>query len=211
MNKEQLLAAGFSEAQVTSILDMYKKSLDGQFVPKHRFDEINSELKDVKQQLTDRDGQIQGLKKFEGDSQALKDKIKELETANKQKDEEYKATLALEKKKNALRLALLEDGNGKPHDADMVMGLFDLNKIVFDESTGKITDGYTNQSELIRKEKGFLFEVKQEPGKNGWKPKGTEPKDGDNNSNTGTLEAYGRSLAAVKLGMMGINPQNEQN
>jgi DNA repair exonuclease SbcCD ATPase subunit len=209
MNKEQLLAAGFSEAQAATILDIYKKALDGQYVPKHRFDEVNTELKTVKEQLTERDTQITSLKKFEGDSKALSDKIKELEEANKQKDTEYKNNLALERKKNAVRLALLEDANGKPHDADMVMGLFDLDKIVMDETTGKIKDGFKDQNDSIRKEKAFLFEVKADPNKsNGWKPKGTEPKDGDDSKGPDTSEAYGKSLAAIKLGMMGINPGN---
>ena len=209
MNKEQLLAAGFTEDQATSILGMYKKALDGQFVPKHRFDEVNTELKTVKEQLTERDTQIESLKKFEGDSKALTEKIKELETANKQKDTEYKASLALEKKKNAVRLALLEDEEGKPHDADMVMGLFDLEKIVCDETTGKITSGYKEQNENIRKSKSFLFEAKADPTKpTGWKPAGQKPKDGDGNGSVDTSESYGKSLAAIKLGMMGINPTN---
>lgn len=209
MNKEQLLAAGFSEAQVATILEHYKKALDGQFVPKHRFDEVNTQLKAVKEQLADRDTQIEGLKKFEGDSQQLTAKIKELEEANKQKDTEYNAKLALERKRNLVRAALLEDPEGKPHDADMVMGLFNLEKVVVDEAVGKITSGYTEQSQSIRKEKAFLFEGKPSPqSPQGWKPKGAEPKDGDGGTAPNTSEAYGKSLAAVKLGMMGVAPSD---
>ena len=209
MNKEQLLAAGFTEEQATKILGMYKEALNGQYVPKHRFDEVNTELKTVKEQLTERDTQIESLKKFEGNSKELTDKIKELEEANKQKDAEYKASLSLEKKKNGIRLALLEDEEGKPYDADMVMGLFDLDKIVYDEGTGKITSGYKEQNENIRKTKSFLFEQKADPTKpTGWKPTGQKPKDGDGGKSVDSSESYGKSLAAIKLGMMGINPTN---
>lgn len=205
MKKEQLLAAGLSEEQAASILKIYKDTIDGQFVPKHRFDEVNNALKSANDQLAERNKQIAELKKFEGTSQELTDKIKELEEANKQQEAEYKTNLALERKKNALRLALLEDEKGKPHDADMVMSLFNLDNIVFDETTGKITSGYKEQNENIRKEKTFLFEEKPDPTKTpGWKPKGTNPKDGEQGSEPNTSEAYGRSLAAVKLGMMGI-------
>jgi hypothetical protein len=205
MTKEQLVNAGFSEEQATNILKLYKEAIDGQYIPKHRFDEVNTELKTVKEQLADRDKQITDLKKFEGDSKALADKIKELEDANQQKDSEYKSNLALERKKNAIRIALLEDEHGKPHDADMVMGLFNLDNVVMDEATGKISSGYKEQSETLRKEKTFLFEEKPDPTKNpGWKPKGTDPKDGEGGKGPDTSEAYGKSLAAVKLGMMGI-------
>ena len=196
-----------SEELATTVLKLYKDTIDGQFIPKHRFDEVNSELKTAKEQLADRDKQIGDLKKFEGDAQALSDKIKELEDANKQKDTEYKNSLALERKKNALRLALLEDEKGKPHDADMVMSLFNLDHVVFDEATGKITSGYKEQSETIRKEKTFLFEEKPDPSKKpGWKPTGGSPKDGEGGGAPDTSEAYGKSLAAIKLGMMGIKP-----
>lgn len=207
MEKAKLLQEGFTEEQVNKILAMHKSVIDGKFIPKHRFDEINEELKSSKKQIEERDQQIAGLKKFEGDSQTLQQKIKELEDDNKNKDKEYASKLAFEKKKNAVRLALLEDESGKPFDSDMVMGLFDLEKIVVDENTGKITSGYQEQNESIRKEKAFLFEpAGLGNGPNlGWKPKGNNPKDGDGGKGPETSESYGKSLAAIKLGMMGIN------
>lgn len=209
MKKEQLTAAGLTEEQAANVLKLYKDTIDGQFVPKHRFDEVNTELKNTKEQLTERDKQIKDLQKFEGTNKELSDKIKELEDANKQKDTEYKSNLALERKKNALRLTLLEDEKGKPHDADMVMSLFNLDNVVMDEATGKITSGYKEQSETIRKDKAFLFEAKPDPknpGNAGWKPKGNDPKDGEDGAGPDTSEAYGKNLAAIKLGMMGIKP-----
>lgn len=210
MDKKKLIDAGFSEEQVASILKIHKEAVDGKFVPKYRFDEVNNELKTAKDQLTERDTQIKELKKFEGDSKALAAKIVEMEEANKQKDAEYKANMELERKRNSVRLALLEDAEGKPHDADMVMGLFDLSKVTMDEA-GKITAGFKEQNETIRKEKSFLFEAKSDPkNPNGWKPKGNGPKDGDHNNGPDTAETYGKSLAAIKLGMMGIAP-NDSN
>lgn len=208
MDKKKLIDAGFSEEQAASILKIHKEAVDGKFVPKHRFDEVNNELKTTKEQLTERDTQIEQLKKFEGDSKELAAKIVEMEEANKQKDAEYKANMDLERKRNAIRLALLEDAEGKPHDADMVMGLFDLSKVTMDEA-GKITAGFKEQNETIRKEKAFLFEAKPDPkNPNGWKPKGNDPKNGDPGSGPDTAETYGKSLAAIKLGMMGIAPNN---
>lgn len=210
MTKEQLLEAGFNDQQATTILDIYKKSLDGKYVPKYRFDEVNTELKSTREQVAERDKQIGELKQLNGDSEALKTKIEELTRTNKEKDDEYKKALALEKKKNAIKLELLEDHEGKPHDTEMVMGLFDLDKVELDENTGKITKGFKEQRDTIRKEKVFLFEAKptQKDDPVGWKPKGTNPKDGDGEPGPATSEAYGKSLAAIKLGMMGIKPTN---
>lgn len=214
MKKEQLLALGFTEEQVTNILKLYKEAIDGNYVAKHRFDEVNEELKTAKEQVTERDNQIAELKKFEGNSKALQEKITALENENAAKDKEYKANLALERKKNAIKLALLEDENGKPHDVDMVMGLFNLEQVVIDEETGKITAGYKEQNEALRKEKAFLFGEKQPAGgsedknKNpGWKPQGQTPPDG--NGGQGGIDpsiSYGKHLAQLRLSMMGIQP-----
>ena len=212
MTKAQLLALGFTEDQATNILKLHKEAIDGSYVAKHRFDEVNGELKTTKEQVSERDKQITDLKKFEGDAKSLQEKITALETGNATKDKEYTANLALERKKNAIKLALLEDENGKPHDADMVMGLFNLEQVSIDESTGKITSGFKEQNDSIRKEKTFLFSTKAEPNKDpnknpGWKPAGNPPADGDKGGGAGDPSvSYGKSLAQIKLGMMGIKP-----
>jgi len=213
MTKEQLLAAGFTEEQATNILKLHKEAIDGQYVAKHRFDEVNGELKTVKEQVTERDKQIADLKKFEGDTKALQEKIAALEADNATKDKEYQFKLNQERKMNAVKLALLEDESGKPHDADMVMSLFNLEQITIDEITGKITGGFKEQNENIRKEKAFLFNTKEEPStdkKPGWKPAGDPPADGDKGGKGGDPSvSYGKSLAQIKLGMMGVKPTGE--
>lgn len=213
MTKEQLLAAGFTEEQAANILKLHKEAIDGNYVAKHRFDEVNRELKTAKEQVIERDKQITELKKFEGDSKALQEKITALENENAAKDKEYKANLALERKKNAIKLALLEDENGKPYDVDMVMGLFNLEQIVIDEATGKISSGFKEQNDAIRKEKAFLFSPKEDANKGGdgkpagWKPTGTPPADGDKGGGGADPSiSFGKSLAQIKLGMMGIKP-----
>lgn len=213
MDKETLLKAGYTEEQATAILKMHKEAIDANYIPKHRFDEVNTELKNTKTQLGERDVQIGELKKFEGTAAELQTKITELTNANATKDTEHQKALALEKKKNAVKMALLDDENGKPHDSDMVMGLFNLENIVTDEN-GKITAGYKEQADTIRKEKAFLFGTKESgDGKPaGWKPAGTEPPEGDKGKG-GTPDeatAFGKSLAQVKLGMMGIKPAGNE-
>lgn len=211
MDKEKLIAAGLNEEQITNVLKLHKEEIDSNYVPIHRFNEVNTELKTARASLADRDKQIEGLKKFEGTAAELQAKVKELEDANKAADEKYKQELAAERKRNAVKLSLLDDAEGKPHDVEMVMSLFDLDAIEVDES-GKITKGFKEQYETIRKDKAFLFESKTEPGKPaGWKPAGTPPADGDKgNAGTDPSVSFGKSLAQIKLGMMGIQPTSSE-
>jgi hypothetical protein len=224
--KEGLIAAGYTDAQATAILAAHAKAIENSYVPIHRFNEVNTELKNTKTALTERDTQITQLKKFEGTAAELQTKVTQLETDNKGKDEQYKKEIAAERKRNAVKFSLLEDAEGKPHDVDMVMGLFNLEQITIEDATGKVSTGFKEQRDNLRKEKAFLFETKAGDGagnnnqnnqnsgnqnqNTGWKPKGNPPASGsDNNAGTGAEAAsYGKSLAAIKLGMMGKAPAN---
>lgn len=208
MSKEQLMQAGFTEEQATKILALYKADIDANYVPKHRFDEVNSELKTTKGLVADRDKQIKDLKKFEGTNQELQDKIKELEETNRNADTQHQETLKAERKKNAVRLVLLEDEKNRPFDTEMVLGLVDLTKVELGED-GKIVSGFKEQHDSLKKEKQFLFRTVKEPDNNpqGINFRGNTPPDGDPNNPSGNNPTdYGKSLASVKLGMMGITP-----
>lgn len=66
MNKEDLIAMGLTEEQAKKVMD----SLDGNFVTKARFNEINEENKTLKKSVSDRDKQLEDLKKSSGDNAA---------------------------------------------------------------------------------------------------------------------------------------------
>ena len=59
MNKEDLIAMGLTEEQAKKVMD----SLDGNFVTKTRFNEVNEENKTLKSLFSDRDKQLEDLKK----------------------------------------------------------------------------------------------------------------------------------------------------
>lgn len=211
LTKEQLMAAGASEEVANKILEANKSVMEG-FVPKHRFDEVSNELKEVKGQVKDRDTQIGELKKFEGTATQLQEKITALETANTEKENKFKEQLLGEAKKNAVKVALLADEVSRPHDADMVMGLFDMSKITLDEA-GKITGGFKEQGDKIKTEKSFLFNAVKANDPNpfsGFKPIGTPPGDGNPPSPKTKEEqtvGFGMALAQSRLSMMGISPE----
>ena len=215
LTKEQLMAMGASEEVATKILEANKTVMEN-FVPKHRFDEITNELKEVKGQVKDRDTQIGELKKFEGTATQLQEKITALETANSEKEAKFKEQLLGEAKKNAVKVALLADETSRPHDADMVMGLFDMSTITLDEA-GKITAGFKEQSEKIKAEKSFLFNAVKAGDPNpfaGFKPVGKAPGDGIPPSPKTKEEqtvGFGMALANARLNMLGIDTASKKD
>ena len=58
LNTESLLALGLTDAQAAQVME----SLNGAFVPKARFNEINTQLSAAKASLKERDGQLEALR-----------------------------------------------------------------------------------------------------------------------------------------------------
>lgn len=215
MTKEILLALGLTEDQATKVLAAHTQAINGNYIPKHRFDEVKTEIDGLKAQIAERENQIKDLKKFEGTSKELADKIKSLEEANANTTKELESKLVTERKRNAIKLELIADAEGKPHDAEMVLGLFDLTKIET-EVVGdavKIKGGFKEQRDAIRKDKSFLFETVTPPNPNpnpkpGFNPLGGTPNPGNPNPNpTDSSVDFGKSLASTKLGMLGVTPK----
>ena len=85
MTKEKLMEWGLTEEQANKVME----GLNGSFVTKSRFNEVNEENKTLKAQVSERDGQIETLKKSAGDNTELQNQITALQEANKQKDKDH--------------------------------------------------------------------------------------------------------------------------
>ena len=170
MNKEDLIAMGLTEEQAKKVMD----SLDGNFVTKTRFNEVNEENKTLKQSVADRDKQLEDLKKSSGDNAELKKQIEDLQETNKSEAKKHADEMKELRLTNAIKLAVA----GKVHDEDMTAALFDRSRLILAED-GKVS-GLNEQLESIRKEKAFLFkdgdggQGSGGKGKPGYKPKGGE-------------------------------------
>ena len=142
MTKEKLLEWGLTEEQATKVME----GLNGSFVTKARFNEVNTELTTAKNTIKERDTQLETLKKASGDTKALQDQITQLQADNKKKDTDHAAELALtgaKAKNNTAVKALLVDFIGKAELAEdgTVKGL--------DDEVKKLVEG---------KDTAFLFE-----------------------------------------------------
>ena len=63
MTKESLMEFGLTEEQANYVME----SLNGSFVPKSRFNEVNRELQNAKTTIKDRDQQLETLKQSTAD------------------------------------------------------------------------------------------------------------------------------------------------
>lgn len=106
MTKEQLIAMGLTEEQVDKVME----ALNGAFVTKARFDEVNTEKNQLKASLKERDEQLEKLKNESGVAEKLKTQIAELQAANQQKDKEHAAEIK-RLKREALDDRLLNEAN----------------------------------------------------------------------------------------------------
>lgn len=102
MTKEKLLEWGLTEEQAAKVME----GLNGSFVTKARFNEVNTELTAAKNTIKERDTQLETLKKASGDTKALQDQITQLQADNKKKDDDHAAELKKLKISNAVELAL---------------------------------------------------------------------------------------------------------
>lgn len=153
MKKEDLIAMGLTEEQAKKVMD----SLDGDFVTKARFNEVNEENKRLKQDVSDRDKQLETLKKSTGDNAELQKQIAELQKVNADQKKAHDAEMAQLKLDNAIDAALTVAG---AKNVKAVKALLDTSKVKLGED-GKLT-GWDEQLTAVQKSESYLFEAKQQ-------------------------------------------------
>lgn len=119
MKKEDLIAMGLTDEQATKVL----ASLDGNYVPKTRFNEVNEENKTLKKSVSDRDRQLEDLKKSSGDNADLQKQIADLQKANADQVKAHETELKQLKVETAVEQALT---GAKAKNIKAVKALLDL-------------------------------------------------------------------------------------
>ena len=167
MNKEDLLKLGLTEEQTEKVLSANTEQLKG-FIPKARFDEVNNAKKQAEKDLSDRDKQLEELKRNNKDNEELQNTIKKLQDDNKAAQEEYQANLSKIKLDNAIDIAL---NGAKAKNIKAVKALLDTDKIKFENES---LSGLEEQLKALQEaeDSKFLFETKgtRQPDFSGVKP-----------------------------------------
>lgn len=155
--QELLQKLGVTDDNIASATQHVNEFLDGQYVTKSRFNEVNVEKKTLEEAVKERDKQLKTLKDSEDNVDDLKEQIKKLQADNKV------ATLKAESDMKALRLSTaikLAIGD-TAQDVDLVANLVDTSKLILSDD-GKVT-GLDEQIKVLKTEKSFLFKPEGDP------------------------------------------------
>lgn len=155
--QELLQKLGVTDDNIASATQHVNEFLDGQYVTKSRFNEVNVEKKTLEEAVKERDKQLKTLKHSEGNVDDLKEQIKKLQEDNKA------ATIKAESDMKALRLSTaikLAIGD-TAQDVDLVANLVDTSKLILSDD-GKVT-GLDEQIKVLKTEKSFLFKPDGDP------------------------------------------------
>lgn len=153
MNKEDLIAMGLTEEQAKKVMD----SLDGSYVTKTRFNEVNEENKALKKSVSDRDKQLEDLKKSSGDNATLQQQIADLQKQNAEQQKAHDEELAKLKLDNAVELAL---SGANARNGKAVRAMLDMSKVKMGED-GKLS-GFDEQIEALKKSDAYMFDIQQQ-------------------------------------------------
>lgn len=153
MKKEDLIAMGLTEDQAKKVMD----SLDGNFVTKARFNEVNEENKTLKQSVADRDKQLEDLKKSSGDNAELKKQIETLQQQNADQKKAHDAEMAQLKLDNAIDAALTAAG---AKNIKAVRAMIDTSKMKLGED-GTV-EGLPDAIKAVQKSDSYMFNTVQQ-------------------------------------------------
>lgn len=197
MKLEDLLKEGFTEDQARKILDIHKKSIDGNYVPKATFDAERDKVKAANDTIADRDKQIAELGKFKGSAEELQKKVDDLTADNTKKDQEYQAKLKDMEETTAIRASIA----GQVHSPDDILPRLDRTKLTIKD--GAVVAGLKEQMDAIKQTHPHYF--KADPGNGGkggfpggWQPFGKSPDEGRGQGGSDSAVEFGKSLAKAQ-------------
>ncbi|KJE30047.1 phage scaffolding protein [Bacillus licheniformis] len=124
---------------------------DGNWIPKEKFDELNDDKKELKNQLNQRDEQLEDLRKRAKDNEELHSKIKEIQDANEKTVADYEAKIQQQQKDFAIERALRD---AKARNPKAVKALLDLENVKLD---GDKLLGLDEQLKAIQESDKYLF------------------------------------------------------
>lgn len=160
--KEQLVGMGLTEELAQKVID---EVIDGNYIPKSRFNEVNEENKTLKQSVSDRDKQLEDLKKSSGDNAELKKQIEGLQQQNADQKKAHDAEMEQLKLENAIETTLITAGAKNAKAVRSLLNASNL-KLVADGSV----DGLKEQLEAVQKSDPYMFNEVQQTVFKGFQP-----------------------------------------
>ena len=197
MKRKFLEDMGLTKEQIDSIMEENGKDVNA---AKDGLDQTRTELQQTKDQLSERDGQLEDLKKASGDNAELRKQISDLQDENRQKDAEHQEEIRNLRLDAAIRSAI---GNSA-QDADLVAGLIDKGKLLLSDD-GKVT-GLNEQVKALKESKAFLFKEEADPAEKPGFHKVGAGRDGGAKEPGGTKDGPIDMKAAITSGLKATMP-----
>lgn len=151
MKKEDFIKLGFSEEDAKKAADASAEELKT-YIPKARFDEVNTEKEKLKTTIAEIDEQIESF----NDVEAMKKQINDLQADNKTKDEAHAAEINKIQRKSA-DIELLTTAKAKNIKA--VLGLLDEIDNNLDIDTYKVKRNEQIEALINADNTKFLFDT----------------------------------------------------
>ena len=198
MTKEELIALGVKDEVATKIAAAQKKELEG-YVEKGKYDLLETQNKNLNDQVKEHTKQLELLKSKTGDSEAMKKQIADLQAANKKAKQEYANNIKTMHINHAIDTALAA---AKAKNVKAVRALLDVDSLEYDEEKGKVL-GLTKQINKLTEsdDTKFLFELPADPkdGKPNGGIAGNEGNDNDGGqpAGGGSGVSFGEQMAAL--------------
>ncbi|EKB3549501.1 phage scaffolding protein [Listeria monocytogenes] len=153
MQREYLKGLGLEDEVINKVMAENGKDITA---AKQQLSEVEAERDGLKSQLTQRDKDIDDLKKDSGTSEELKKQIEDLQQKNKDLESDYQSEIAETKKNSAIELAL---ASAKAKNSKAVRALLDNDKL---ELTDEGLKGLDEQLEALQESDAYLFAQESE-------------------------------------------------
>ncbi|MDO4680913.1 MAG: phage scaffolding protein [Aerococcus sp.] len=160
MKREELKALDLTPEQIDQIMAIHGKDMANQVDG----DQLKDQIKELEQQLSDRDKSLKKLKKDHQENEDLQKQIADLEALNKQNKQSYEQKIQ-DMERNTAVDKVLNDYHVRNHKA--VKALLDDQRITY--KSGELT-GLTEQLDTLKDKESYLFDLGSQEG--GYHPKG---------------------------------------
>ncbi|EAD1606236.1 scaffolding protein [Listeria monocytogenes] len=153
MQREYLKGLGLEDEVINKVMAENGKDITA---AKQQLSEVEAERDGLKSQLTQRDKDIDDLKKDSGTSEELKKQIEDLQQKSTELESNYQSEIAETKKNSAIELALV---SAKAKNPKAVRALLDNDKL---ELTKEGLKGLDEQLEALQESDAYLFAQESE-------------------------------------------------
>ncbi|HBH9989302.1 TPA: phage scaffolding protein [Staphylococcus aureus] len=175
------------EIDKQKVIDAIDESKSG-MVPRSRLNDKNTEIEELKEEISKRDEQIVKLQDSVKDDSEIQKELEELKNQNSEWETKYKETQL----NNAVKLAVAKEAN----DANDILAFINKDELeLADDGTVK---GLDKAIETLKESKPYLFAPS--------KPVGNSPQQGDNPTGKTTKEDFKKMTYTEQVELLNSDP-----